>query len=327
MKKAVASIWYIGWLLLALLALIMQPTVEGGPSDAIIFKAASAFLFVGIAGLPALLSDFRPLKKIPLIGSERNALKAVGLVVVAFVWLLLFTGINGLHSDEYKAALEQQAAQQRAEQDARRAEEEAERKRQAAEEEAEEAKQREEREAAEKAAEEERQQSELQASESDESASESGQADAEEQPAEEAPVENTANIAEVDFVRVLTNDWGFSNEEAHAAYAVLSDVGCGGIKMVDGRMTEGTSLDAMRGMVGSHQFNFTVDNKRVFYVQITGWKEMDYGWHVNWRGKLKYGIVDKKLSFDLYDSDTVDGGYIARYDAANDAVVPWGESL
>ena len=39
------------------------------------------------------------------------------------------------------------------------------------------------------------------------------------------------------------------------------------------------------------------------------------------------GIVDKRLSFDLYESDAVDGGYIAYNDAAQDAVVPQGESL
>ena len=134
-------------------------------------------------------------------------------------------------------------------------------------------------------------------------------------------------VSSCDFVRTLVSDWGFSETEAGDAYDILESVGCGDVKMMDGRMTEGTSLDAMRGMVGSHQVNFTADNKQVFYVQITGWKEMDYGWYVNWRGRLKYGIVDKKLSFDLYDSDTVEGGCIAYYDAAQDAVVPWGESL
>lgn len=327
-KKAIATIWYVGWLLMMLLSFAVQPTVEASSTDMMIFKASSALLFFGMAALPFLLSDFGPLKKIPLTGSDKPILKALGLVIVAVIWLVLFSCINGLHSEEYKAAVEAQAAQQRAEQEEQRAQEEAEKQRQAAEKEAEEKNRHEAEEAAQKQAQEERQKAEeSSASSESESAGDGEWTDIKSEQSESAPAETSASTAESDFVRVLVSDWGFSDNEARQAYAILRDVGCGDIKMLDGRMTEGTSLDAMRGVVGSHQVNFTADNKQIFYVQITGWKEMDYGWYVNWRGKLKYGIVDKKLSFDLYDSDTVDGGYIAYYDAANDAVVPWDESL
>lgn len=329
-KKIVAGVWYIGWLVMVVLSLAAGPTVEAGGGDVVIFKVAGAFFSLGAIAVPLLLSDVPALKKLPLIGGDAAWQKVVGVVVAAVIWLVLFGLINMLHTPEYNAAVDAQQAAQQAQRDAQKAEEEAERQR--AEAEAQAAKEKEEaeaqaakeREEAEKA---QREQEEAAAQEN--TSSESAEPAQEAEPAEPSQDEATAetNGARDAFISDLVADWGFTEAQASDAYAILDSVGCGDIEVMEGRMTEGTSLDAMRGMVNGHQVNFTADNKQVFYVQITGWKEMYYGWYVNWRGKLKYGIVDKKLSFDLYDSDTVDGGYVARYDAANDAVVPWGESL
>lgn len=128
----------------------------------------------------------------------------------------------------------------------------------------------------------------------------------------------------LDFIDKLTESYSFTEEQANAAYDLIDKLGCGDIKLMDGAAS-GTDLDVIRGEVNKHQVNITADNKKIFYVQITGWKENDYDWYINWRGKLKYQIIEKKIAFDLYDSDTVSGGYIAYYDARDDSVIPWSE--
>ena len=137
--------------------------------------------------------------------------------------------------------------------------------------------------------------------------------------------ESKEDKVRAEFIEDMAKWYSFDEDQANEAYDLLDSLGCGEIEVLGGSMTSGNSLDAMRGTVNGHQVNFTADNKKIFYVQITGWTQEDYGWFANWRGKLKYGWYDKKLAFDLYDSDTVSGGYIAFYDAEEDSVIPWSE--
>lgn len=130
--------------------------------------------------------------------------------------------------------------------------------------------------------------------------------------------------AEKDFVDDMAEYYGWDESSARDAYSLLCELGCSGAVIIGGSMTNNESLQAMRAEVNGHQINFTAENKEIFYVQITGWKEQDYGWYLNWRGKLKYGIFDSKLSFDLYDSSE-GNGFLAYYDRKDDSVIPWSE--
>lgn len=125
------------------------------------------------------------------------------------------------------------------------------------------------------------------------------------------------------FIQDMKKWYNYEKSDAEAIYDLLSSLGCSGVQVLGGSMTSGTGIDAMRGTVNGHQINFTAENKKVFYVQITGWARTDYGWYLNWRGKIKYGLHDNKLAFDLYD-DTA-GGNLAYYNRSEDAVVPWSE--
>ena len=127
---------------------------------------------------------------------------------------------------------------------------------------------------------------------------------------------------EESFINMLVND-GFNEGEARAVLAVLSDVGCGDLEPLDAN--NNGDMDIIRGMVNGHQVNVTTECKTVLYVQITGFPDVEYDWYLNWRGKLKFGLVNKMLAFDLYDKDLLEEGYIARYNAADDSVVPWDE--
>ena len=50
------------------------------------------------------------------------------------------------------------------------------------------------------------------------------------------------------------------------------------------------------------QINFTYENyNELFYVQLTGLHKVENDFYRNWRGKIKYGIVDKQVSVDMYD--------------------------
>lgn len=131
--------------------------------------------------------------------------------------------------------------------------------------------------------------------------------------------------AEKAFVDGMAEYYDWDEESARNAYDLLSELGCSGAEVMGGSMTSNENLEVIRAVLDGHQINITAEDKVVFYVQITGWSEQDYGWFVNWRGKLKYGLFDKKLSFDLYDSETVPDGYIAYYNKNDDSVVPWSE--
>ncbi len=119
------------------------------------------------------------------------------------------------------------------------------------------------------------------------------------------------------------NQGAMSKKQAKAAAKVLKKVGLEGMK-VD-RVVENGKLDLYRGMVKGHQVNFTTDNKKIFYVQITGFVCLKYKWYTNWRGKLKYGIRNSTAEFDLYNTDEVKRGYIAKYDQEDNKVIPWSE--
>jgi len=118
---------------------------------------------------------------------------------------------------------------------------------------------------------------------------------------------------------------GYTKDQSKAIDEIMSAVGVGSSSDVSVIM-DNDPLKALCTTCNGHQVNFTTENGELFYVQITGWTDDTMGWYVNWRGKLKYGWFEKKLAFDLYDSHTVEGGYIAKYNRTNDEVVPWDEA-
>ena len=84
--------------------------------------------------------------------------------------------------------------------------------------------------------------------------------------------------AEKTFVEDMATYYGWDEESSRNAYSLLCELGCSGAQVIGGSMTNNENLQAMRAEVNGHQINFTAENKVVFYVQITGWTETDYGW-------------------------------------------------
>lgn len=67
------------------------------------------------------------------------------------------------------------------------------------------------------------------------------------------------------------------------------------------------------------QINFTYENyNELFYVQLTGLHKVENDFYRNWRGKIKYGIVDKQVSVDMYDY-----GIKAKMDYEKNIVYPY----
>lgn len=127
----------------------------------------------------------------------------------------------------------------------------------------------------------------------------------------------------------MIKNLGYSENESDAIAEILMNVG---IESADDmwNINENGSLQANACTYSGHQVNFTTDNGKCFYVQITGWdKELShYGWYQSaWSGKLKYGYYTetKKNTVDLYATDSDNPGYMAIYDSESDSVRPYGE--
>lgn len=132
---------------------------------------------------------------------------------------------------------------------------------------------------------------------------------------------STAEQQEADEYFAALEKFGLTPDESENVRALFNELGIAGCQIDQTEAMFGSGIDELQSFrtwiginpekgklnhgVFEHQINFTFEERRIFYVEITGF------------------IVgtDQNKSYTLFNSD--EGGYLARYIPESDSVEPW----
>lgn len=124
------------------------------------------------------------------------------------------------------------------------------------------------------------------------------------------------------------NDWkttftkhGFTETEISSYEEMLLTVGITEFHDVD--IVENGVMHIVRGKIfdsSNLQLNVTMENRKIFLIELAGIPAEKTEAYINWRGKIKFKTVDTTKSVDLYYD--MDGGYIAKLDWDSNTILP-----